>query len=324
MARTPRSAATTDSGPRRWLRAHRQALQQCIQHLRANRTGTLVTLLVIGVTLALPAALYVLVGNAAVVGDAWRGSVQLTLYLDDDLSADQGEALAARLRDDASIETTRFISRDAALAEFRAHSGYQDVLDLLDDNPLPASVVLTPWDTLDRNALVTLRQRLQDLPEVTAAQLDQQWLERLLALLDWAHRVILMLALAISLAVVVIISNTLRLEIARNRDAIVVMKLIGATDRYIQRPYLYGGLLLGALGGGASWLLVTALVAVLNGPTAELAALYDSYFRLAGPDAATALAVIGGGLALGTASALWTVRRHLAVIEPRFSGPGGG
>lgn len=324
MARASRPAAVTDSRLRRWLRAHRQALQQCSQQLRANRTGTLVTLLVIGVTLALPAALYVLVGNAAVVGDAWRGSVQLTLYLDDDLSDDQGEALATRLREDANIETTRFISRDAALTEFRAHSGYQDVLDLLDENPLPASVVLTPLDSLDRSTLGALRQRLQDMPEVTAAQLDQQWLERLLALLAWAHRVILMLALAISLAVVVIIGNTLRLEIARNRDAIVVMKLIGATDRYIQRPYLYGGLLLGALGGGAAWLLVTALVAVLNGPTAELAALYDSRFRLAGPDAATALAVIGGGLLLGAASALWTVRRHLAVIEPRFSGPGGG
>ena len=96
MARASRPAAVTDSRLRRWLRAHRQALQQCSQQLRANRTGTLVTLLVIGVTLALPAALYVLVGNPAVVGDAWRGLVQLTLYLDDDLSNEQGEALATR------------------------------------------------------------------------------------------------------------------------------------------------------------------------------------------------------------------------------------
>lgn len=322
MSRVRKAPPRSDGALRRWLRAHRQALRQCGQQLRTHHVGSLITIAVIGVTLALPTALYVLVGNASVVSDAWRGTVQLSLYLKTSTPETTGETLATTLQSDPQVASARYISKDAALDTFRDRSGFRAVLDLLDENPLPASIVLTPAATLDREAVEMLRGRMASLPEVELAQLDQLWLERLQALLLWVHRVIIMLALAISLAVVVIIGNTLRLEIARNRDAIVVMKLIGATERHIQRPYLYSGVLLGVLGGGMAWLLVALLVQVLRSPTRQLAHLYESSFQLAGPDLVTAAAVIGGGLILGGSSALWTVRRHLAGIEPQFSGPG--
>lgn len=308
---------------RRWLRGHRQAIAQTLRHFRAAPLGTVLTAAVVGLTLALPAALHVLVRNAGEVSSAWQGTVQLSLYLEDSVSAAAGEALADTLEKDTDVRDTRYISREAALAEFRTHSGFGNALDLLDENPLPALIVMTPAADLPREALTALLKRNEARPEVAFAKLDQQWLERLHALLRLVNRAISLVALGIGIAVIIIIGNTLRLEIERRRDEIIVMKLIGASERFIQRPFLYTGVLLGLMGGVLAWTLVQALVLALTGPAAYFASLYGSDYALAGLGWDASLGVLAGGLMLGTAGALWTVRRHLAGVEPRFSGPGG-
>ena len=307
---------------RRWLRGHAQAVAQTLTHFRAAPLGTLLTAAVLGLTLALPAALHVLVRNAGEVSSAWQGSVQLSLYLKDEISAADGVALARKLKDDAEVGDALYISREAALAEFREYSGFGNALDLLEDNPLPALIVLSPAQAQESDRLPALMQRMELLPEVDFAKLDQQWLERLQALLRLVNRAITLLALGIGVAVIIIIGNTLRLEIERRRDEIVVMKLIGASERFIQRPFLYTGILLGLLGGVLAWTLVQALVIALSGPATYFASLYGSSYALAGLGWDASLGVLASGLMLGTAGALWTVKRHLAGIEPRFSGPG--
>ncbi|MAY25376.1 MAG: cell division protein FtsX [Polycyclovorans sp.] len=324
MAAKPRAQAPPrpPGAVRRWLRGHRQAIAQTLRHVRAAPLGTLLTAAVVGLTLALPAALHVLVRNAGEVSSAWQGAVQVSFYLEDAVSAAEGAALAATLKADAQVNDTRYISREAALAEFRAHSGFANALDLLDENPLPAVIVLTPEDDLSREAITAVMQRHAARPEVAFAKLDQQWLERLHALLRLVNRAITLVALGIGIAVIIIIGNTLRLEIERRRDEIVVMKLIGASARFIQRPFLYTGVLLGLMGGVLAWTLVQALVLALTGPAAYFASLYGSDYALAGLGWDASLGVLAGGLMLGTAGALWTVKRHLAGVEPRFSGPG--
>ena len=324
MAAKPRAQAPPrpPGAVRRWLRGHRQAIAQTLRHGRAAPLGTLLTAAVVGLTLALPAALHVLVRNAGEVSSAWQGAVQVSFYLEDTVSAAEGAALAATLKADAQVNDTRYISREAALAEFRAHSGFANALDLLDENPLPAVIVLTPEDDLSREAITAVMQRHAARPEVAFAKLDQQWLERLHALLRLVNRAITLVALGIGIAVIIIIGNTLRLEIERRRDEIVVMKLIGASARFIQRPFLYTGVLLGLMGGVLAWTLVQALVLALTGPAAYFASLYGSDYALAGLGWDASLGVLAGGLMLGTAGALWTVKRHLAGVEPRFSGPG--
>lgn len=307
---------------RRWLRGHAQAVAQTLTHFRAAPLGNLLTAAVLGLTLALPAALHVLVRNAGEVSSAWQGSVQLSLYLKDEISAADGVALARKLKDDAEVGDALYISREAALAEFREYSGFGNALDLLEDNPLPALIVLSPAQAQESDRLPALMQRMELLPEVDFAKLDQQWLERLQALLRLVNRAITLLALGIGVAVIIIIGNTLRLEIERRRDEIVVMKLIGASERFIQRPFLYTGILLGLLGGVLAWTLVQALVIALSGPATYFASLYGSSYALAGLGWDASLGVLASGLMLGTAGALWTVKRHLAGIEPRFSGPG--
>jgi cell division transport system permease protein len=279
--------------------------------------SALLTALVIGIALALPAGLHVLTNNISTVAYSWQESLQISLFLKDSVTEERGVALTKGFNAEAAIAKARYISRAQSLKEFSSESGFGDALELLQDNPLPAVIAVSPNRHLGKTEVQALLQRLEKLPEVELARLDQKWLERLYALIAIGQRAVGIIALLLGLAVMVIIGNTIRLDIEARREEIEVMKLVGAPNSFIRRPFLYSGFWFGLAGGVLAWIMVILGTRALGAPSAELAALYASDFKLSGLAFGDGLALIGAGIVLGWAGALVTVTRRLASIEPK-------
>ncbi len=293
---------------------HLRVMLATLGKLSREPVNTLLIAAVIGITLALPAGLHVLVQNLSAVSYSWEGSLQASLFLKDSVTEARGRQLTQELGRRAS--KVQYISREQSLAEFRALSGFGEALDLLQDNPLPAVIVITPKASQTPQQVDQWLEELNKLPEVELAKMDQKWLQRLYAILDIVQRSVLMIAALLGLAVIVTVGNTIRLDIENRRDEIVVMKLIGAPDGFIRRPFLYTGFWYGLAGGLIAWIFVQGALLALAGPARQLAGLYQSSFALSGLSFGASLLVLGGGLLLGVAGSAWTVSRHLDRIEP--------
>lgn len=319
MARTaePRRAGADAEAPRAsWLAAHRRDALASRAHLLATPVGTLLTVLVIGIALALPASLQLLVENTRALAGAWEGTTRLSVFMRLDAPREASERLATVLGRRAEVAAVELITPEQALAEFKARSGLAAAVDLLDENPLPAVLVVRPAE-LEPAALEALQAELSASPGVDQVQLDAQWLRRLEAMLEMVRRAVLLAALLFALAVGVVVSNTIRLGIHSRRAEIEVVKLIGATDGFIRRPFLWEGVWLGAAGGLAAWLLIQVALLALAGPVAELAGLYGSDFSLIGPGLKGLGMLLGLGASLGWLGSFAAVTRHLGAIEPR-------
>lgn len=305
----------------RWAQAHARSFFFSLGKLYRRPLGSLLTVTAMGITLALPAGLQVLIQNVSTVSSAWQGSIQASLFLRDPVDAAAGAQLARTLEAREDVAETQYLSREASLAEFRRLSGFSEALDLLPENPLPAVIIVRPTSALDPAGVAQLMETLSALPEVELAQLDQAWLERLHGLLRILSRGVWLLAAGLALAVVVTVGNTIRLDIEHRRDEIVIMKLIGAPTAFIRRPFLYTGFWYGLGGGIVAWLSVQFAVLALAGPAETLAGLYGSDYRLRGLGPAATGLMLASGLVLGLLGAALTVQRQLRGIEP---GPGAG
>lgn len=301
----------------RLMQEHARVLFFSLGKLWVNPAGTLLTALVIGVTLALPAGLHVAIKNISAVSQSWESTLRVSLFLRDSLTADRAQKLRDELRAQPGVGQVDYISREQALAEFREISGFGEALDLLAENPLPAVLVLTPRSELNPQQVNDLVRGLELRPEVDQVKMDQKWLERLYALIEIAQRAVWFLAGMLGLAVIVVVGNTIRLDIENRREEIVVMKLIGAPDGFIRRPFLYTGFWYGLLGGVIALLLVLIGLLAVRGPAQLLSSLYGSSYTLAGLSLPAVTLLFAAGIALGWLGAFWTVSRHLSQIEPR-------
>lgn len=301
-----------------WVIRHLQTFFYALGQLSRRPLSTLMTAAVIGIALALPAALNLLLSNAQRVTSGWDGATQISLFLKLDVSDQSAQTLAQQLKALPQIEKVRYISRAQALAEFKNLSGFGDALSVLEDNPLPSVLVVYP--KLDEHqgasAVQHLLDQLRARPEVDLAQLDMRWVKRIYAMMDIVRRGVWVLASLLALAVLLVVGNTIRLAIQNRRDEIVIIKLIGGTDAFIRRPFLYTGFWYGLFGGIIALLLVNGALMALAGPVANLAGLYNSSFRLSGLGLYEMAALLGGGALLGLAGSWLAVGRHLREIEP--------
>lgn len=303
--------------PRTWLRRHAQVSLESLGRMSRNRVASLMTAAVIGIALALPAGLYVLLDNLQRLSSSWDGQAGLSVFLQQDVSAKMADTLADTLADWPEVETVTLVTPAEALAEFSQHAGFADVLDSLEENPLPAVLLVTPADTHATPAAASaLQQRLQDLPETELAQLDLQWVQRLTSMLEIARRGVLVISGLLALAVLLVVGNTIRLEIQNRHDEIVVTKLIGATNGFIRRPFLYSGIWYGAFGAIIAWLLVETGFLILAEPVQHLAGLYQSHFSLETLPFTLLFILLVGGVLLGLLGSWLAVGRHLDAIEP--------
>lgn len=299
-----------------YLQHHPQMLYFSLAKLLANPLASLMTIAVIGISIALPTASYVLLTNAQTASGDWDANARVSLYLND-LPEAATDDLLEQVRTQPGIADVAYLSPDEALAEFRDISGFGDALDALEDNPLPGVVVVEPEAGLSAQRVQELADSLSALPGVELAQLDVQWVKRLHAILQIIRRSVTALAALLSLAVLLVVGNTIRLDILNRRAEIEVTKLIGATDGFIRRPFLYGGIWYGLLGGILALALSGAALLLLREPVAQLSSLYGSAFRLRMFDWRLAALVLGGGAALGWLGSWLAVGRHLKRIEPR-------
>lgn len=288
-----------------WLAHHAHSLQLAVDRLRRTPFATLFSILVIATAISLPAGLYLLLDNARTISSGAMPHAEISVFFKLTVSESTVRQIERELHQQVGVTSVRFISRDEALKRL-ARLGLGDVTAGLSGNPLPHALVLS---TLDSNpaALDKLAESLQRRPEVDRINLDSDWARRLDALTQLGERVLWLLAGLFGLALAAITGNTIRLQIYAQRDEIEVARLLGATDRFIRRPFLYFGGLQGLLGGLAAWGLLGAAWAALHGRITEVAAAYGSQFSLAGLSWPDGLAMLAISSLLGLLGAAFAV-----------------
>lgn len=299
-----------------WSAHHRREAVQSLVDLLRNWMSSAMTWLVIGIALALPVILYLILTNVGSVSETWEGKPRLSLYLADSVSEADGRAVARALEAREGIAQTRYISPEQALEEFKTMSGFGEAAESLDDNPLPPVIVLVPG-VGEPARLRLLVAELEGREDVASVSVDLEWIERLYAILNFGERLVAALGLFLGLGVLLIIGNTIRLAIENRREEIEVVKLVGGTNAFVRRPFLYMGLWYGLGGAVIAWLLVHVSLAFLASPVEQLARSYGNRFEIAGLSGPETLILCLGGAVLGIAGALLAVGRHLHRIEPR-------
>lgn len=299
----------------RWFRLHWQNLGAAFGRMGSSPVGATLNVLVIAIALALPAALQLLIANASSMAPAFDNAADLTAYLNPGFDEDDARELADTIAARIDVESTSFISNEEGLDELRSRAGFEGVLDALTTNPIPHVIKVRPATDLIED-IDRLELSLSALPEIELVQVDRLWVERLQAILALGQRAVGMVTLLLAAAVLLVIGNTIRLEINNRRTEIEVMKLVGATDGFIRRPFLYSGLVVGGAGAVAAAILITFGMWLLARPVRELATLYASDFTLSGLNLTGFGVLIGGGAVLGWAGAWIAAARHLRAIEP--------
>jgi cell division transport system permease protein len=272
--------------------------------------------LVIGIALALPAGGYALLDSLRAMAGGASLEPRLSVFLRVEATRAEAEALGAKLRADSRVREVRFVPREQALTELQAVEGLAEVVAALGANPLPDALVLWP-KSADPADLDAIAAAVRALPAAGVVQADAAWARRLSALAGTARLAIALLAALLAFGLVAITFNTIRLQILTQRAEIELAKLIGATDSFIRRPFLYLGALQGLAGGLVALAILWGSFAALNVGVAELAASYGSGFRLAllDPGDALAVALFSGGL--GWLGSYLSVSKYLLEIEPR-------
>jgi cell division transport system permease protein len=296
---------------------HAQTLVGSFGRIVKYPFASLLTMGVIAMALALPLFLNLFLSNLRSATGDWNDAFDLSVYMDKKASSARTGSLAKQLRLRGDVAGVRVITADQAMAEFRDNSGFGKALDALTDNPLPDTLIVTPsLDASTPQGTATLKQAIAAMPDVQTVQLDTEWVKRLHAMLDILRRVVALTAGLLGVGVVLIVGNTIRLDILNRRAEIEVMKLVGASDGFARRPFLYSGAWYGLGGGLIAIILVAVAAAALAKPVDSLAALYGSPFHLQGLKFVAATQVLALAVALAWLGSWLAATRHIRGIAP--------
>ncbi|NLW97908.1 permease-like cell division protein FtsX [Luteimonas wenzhouensis] len=293
----PRAAAPLrpPSPVRTWFDHHGYSLVASLGRVFERPWAALLTMAVMALSLALPLGLALVLGNLERLAGNVERSREITVFLRQDVEDARAVALAGELEANAAVAAVRHVTPAQGLESLRVDPSLAGVIDAVgDDNPLPHALVVAPAG--DELALAGW---LRELPEADLVQHDAQWRQRLDTWLRFGTRVAWVLAALFGLGVLLVVGNTVRLDIQSRRGEIGVLQLLGATDGFIRRPFLYLGAWYGLGAGGLAAALLAVAGAALAGPLAELAASYGSRFALTGIDLQWTLSVLAGATALG-------------------------
>jgi len=286
---------------------HAHALFSSLGRLVASPFTSIMTIAVLAIAISLASGFHILVVNLQQLTGNLETSNQISLFLRDDVSDAHANKLADSIRQNASVQDVKLITRAQALAEFQTFSGFGAAINVLEKNPLPIVLQVLPKNSLeDKEGLESLLKNFQQSPEVDIAQMDLQWVERLQSIMAVARLFATLLNVMLGGAVLFIIGNTIRLELHNRRNEVVIAKLVGATSSFIRRPFLYTGFWIGFISGVSAWFIVTALMLILRQPVEKLSGLYEGGFHLLFLSFTETLALIGVSSALGVLGS-WTV-----------------
>ena len=313
----PVHAPRTSGTLRSWGSLHVSTAVAALQRLARQPIASLMTILVIAVTLALPSAMHLLIKNAQSISASWDSALDFSVYLKTGTSIDDARQLADLIQQRADVDQITLIPSADALAEFRDQSGFGEALDHLTVNPLPHTIVVRPGNNHTDVSMRLLNEELGNLPETDFVQVDTEWVRRFHAILDILQRSIAIGATLLGAAIIVIIGNTIRLDIQNRREEIEVTKLIGASNAFVRRPFLYSGLWYGIGGGLMALALVRYGLIALEAPVTRLAGLYNRPFAVLALGLVESLLIMAAGVALGLAGSWVAAARHMRRIEPR-------
>ncbi len=298
-----------------WSGHHVATLKSSLVAMLQGWISSLMTWLVIGIALALPAIFYLILVNVTEISGDWDGQPRVSLYLKADVTVAEAQAFATELDGSVAFSQVTFISPADALKDFQARTGFGNILESLPNNPLPSVVELIPVEA-DVGTLRLQVTALQEDARVDTLVFDLAWIERLFALIALGERLVLALSLVLAAGVVLVIGNTIRLAIENRRSEIEIVKLVGATDAFVRRPFLYLGFWFGLGGALMALILVGASLFFLSYPVEAIAQSYRDQFSLIGLGLVETLLLLGLGALLGVLGAMVAVGRHLRRIEP--------
>ncbi len=302
----------------RWATRHLQSALFAAGRLARTPLATAFTVLVIAIALTLPTALSLAIISVRTATGDFANAIDVNVYFKQNVSLDKARQLAASLRQRSGVASVQLVSADEALKMFQEQSGFGGALDALEENPLPHALTVRPDSgATDTTQMESLRRYITAWPEVELVQVDSEWVQRLNAILDLLRGIVVGAAALLGVGVLAIIGNTVRLEIFNRRAEIEVTKLVGGSDAFVRRPFLYTGLYYGLAGGLIATLLTLLGLSLLNGPVTRLAESYGSAFRLMVPGLREVALLLGTGAFLGLLGAAVAAARHLARIEPR-------
>jgi len=298
-----------------WLSHHQRVCRSTLAVLLGDPFASLMTWLAIGIALGMPLILYVVLQNVSSISGDWGGKPRVTLYLAEEVTREAGQAFAREIQQRPGIDETEFVSSNSALQEFQRKSGFGDVLSSLDRNPLPHVIEVVPAnpDPIELGELVSVWKANLLVENVSV---DLEWLERLLALLVFAERLVSALAIVLGLGVMLVMGNTIRLAIENRREEIEVIKLVGGTDAFVRRPFLHLGFWYGLGGAVMAFFLLQTSLYFLSTPVEMLAQSYRDDFALQGLGFLGNMLLLFGGSILGITGSVLAVSRHLVDIEP--------
>jgi cell division transport system permease protein len=296
---------------------HAQTLVGSLGRMVDQPFATLMTMGVIAMALALPLLLNLFLTNVHTATGNWSDAFDLSVYIDKKAGANRVASVAKQLRQRGDVAAVRVITAEQALGEFRRESGFGEALDALNDNPLPDTLVVTPTLAASTpQGTNALKEAISAMADVHTVQLDTEWVKRLHAILDILRRVVLLTGGLLGAGVVIIVGNTIRLDILNRRAEIEVMKLVGASDGFARRPFLYSGIWYGLGGGLMALILVAIAKGLLSKPVESLAKLYGSQFHLQGLGFTTGVGVLVLALSLAWIGSWFAATRHIRHIEP--------
>lgn len=297
-----------------WRRHHQQVSVQALLRLRQNPVASLMTLAVLAIALALPGFMFSVVKNVQQFAMGWDTHPRVALYLFPEISDQRAEQLSLELMLNAQVAGVELIDKDKGLQEFASYSEFARLLSLLQTNPLPAVIIVLPVEPTPV-AVEALRQTLVALPEVEEARVDMEWIQRLQAYIEVGQRFSWVLSGLLALAVLLVVGNTIRMTLESRRDEILVAKLVGATDAWVRRPFLYSGFWYGLLGAVLAVVLVQLAILLMREPVNHLAQLYMSSFNLRGLGGRDMLTLLLVGSLLGLAGGFLSTAHQLRHIE---------
>ena len=311
-------APVRSSGPVSiWFMRHVSTAIGSLGRLARQPFASLMIVLVIAVTLAIPAALNLVVKNAQAITSGWDNALDFSVFLRRDLSESEAAGLARLIGQRADVESVELVTASQALEDFKQQSGFGDALEQLSENPLPHTLVVRPSAANTSQSMILLQEELANLPESELVQVDTEWVQRFHAILDIVRRAIVIGAVLLGIAIVVIIGNTIRLDIQNRREEIEVTKLIGASNAFVRRPFMWSGFWYGLFGGGLALGLVRYGLFLLEEPAARLAGLYRAGISVLSLDLSESLTILGIGVLLGLVGSWFAATRHMRRIEPR-------
>ncbi|MCE9903191.1 cell division protein FtsX [Hafnia paralvei] len=325
MAKSPNRSATRAKTPDKakalrggWREQWRYAWINTLADMMRQPLATLLTVMVIAISLTLPSVCYLVYKNVSEAAAQWYPTPQLTVYLDKALDDDAAEQVMTVLKGEEGVDKVNYLSREEALGEFRNWSGFGGALDMLEENPLPAVAIITPKMNFESSeTLNTLRDRVAAVKGVDEVRMDDSWFARLAALTGLVGQVAAMIGILMIVAVFLVIGNSVRLSIFSRRDTINVMKLIGATDGFILRPFLNGGALLGFSGAILSLILSQAMVWQLGSAVAKVASVFGTTFVLHGLGWDECLLLVLVSAMIGWIAAWLATVQHLRRFTPQ-------